>query len=100
MSAQDPTSKIIGDIMAKSWADDAFKSRLLADATATLKAEGVSIPEGITVNVVENTDKIVNYVLPRNPNGDLSDADLEEVAGGKKGRCGQEFNWFALHAQS
>lgn len=76
-------SKKIGDIMAKCWADESFKQKLLADANATLKAEGIDIPAGITVNIVENTSQVINYVLPRNPKAELSDADLEQAAGGK-----------------
>lgn len=76
-------SKKIGEIMSKCWTDEGFKQRLLSDANATLQAEGVDIPAGITVNIVENTDQVVNHILPRNPKTDLSDADLEQVAGGK-----------------
>lgn len=83
MDAQEQTNELIGKIMEKSWADESFKKCLLADATATLKAEGVAIPEGIKVNVVENTCNVFNFVLPANPAAELSDADLEMVAGGK-----------------
>lgn len=75
----------INNILAKCWADASFKTQLLADPTAALKAEGIEIPEGCTVRVLENTDKVLNYVLPPNPNAELSDAELESVAGGKGG---------------
>ena len=73
----------INNILAKCWADETFKQKLLADPTAILKAEGVEIPADYTVRVLENTDKVVNYVLPPNPNAELSDSELEVVAGGK-----------------
>jgi len=77
-------SKKIGEIMAKCWADESFKQRLLADANTTLREHGVEIPAGVTVNIVENTDQVVNYVLPKNPKIQaLSDADLDAVAGGQ-----------------
>jgi 16S rRNA C967 or C1407 C5-methylase (RsmB/RsmF family) len=75
-------NKKIGEILAKCWADESFKKRLLADANTTLKAEGVEVPAGVTVNVLENTDKVINYVLPNKPKAELSDADLDKVAGG------------------
>lgn len=73
----------IDNILTKCWADSSFKQQLLADPAAVLKAEGVDIPAGYTVHVLENTDKIINYVLPPNPNAELSDSELESVAGGK-----------------
>jgi len=80
---QEAQSNQIDSILAKCWADESFKQKLLADPAMTLKAEGVEIPAGYTVRVLENTDKIINYVLPPNPNAELSDAELEAVAGGK-----------------
>ena len=73
----------INKILTKCWADANFKQQLLADPAAVLKAEGVEIPAGYTVRVLENTDKVINYVLPPNPNAELSDSELESVAGGK-----------------
>ncbi len=75
----------ITKILAKCWADASFKQQLLTDPTAALKAEGVEIPAGYTVRVLENTDKVFNYVLPPNPNAELADSELESVAGGKGG---------------
>jgi len=86
---QEVQSNQINNILAKCWADASFKKKLLANPTEVLKAEGVEIPADYTVRVLENTDKIVNYVLPPNPNAELSDAELESVAGGKLG----QFNW-------
>jgi hypothetical protein len=74
-------SKKISQIVAKSWADEAFKKKLLADPAGTLKAEGVDLPAGMKVHAVENTSKVFNLVLPAKPTT-LSDADLEKVAGG------------------
>jgi len=82
MNANEQTDQVIEQIMAKVRADDSFKQRLLADATATLKAEGVDIPNGVKVNVMENTRAQWNFVLPSAANEELSDADLEAVAGG------------------
>ncbi len=80
--SQNEQSKKMGAIIAKCWADEGFKQRLLADANAALKAEGVEVPAGVSVKVVENTDMAINCVLPSKPNKELSDEDLAAVAGG------------------
>jgi hypothetical protein len=80
---QEVKNNQINNILAKCWTDASFKQQLLADPAAALKAEGVEIPAGYTVRVLENTDKVINYVLPPNPNSELSDSELESVAGGK-----------------
>jgi hypothetical protein len=47
-----------------------------------LKAEGIDVPAGMTVTVVENTDKQFHLVLPPVPTDELSDEALDAVAGG------------------
>jgi hypothetical protein len=44
----------------------------------------MDVPEGINVNVVENTDTTVHVTLPAAPDahGDLSDEELSNAAGG------------------
>lgn len=69
-------------ILAKCWSDAAFKDRLLADPLAVLRAEGVDVPTGMQVRAVADTDQRVHLVIPTRP-VDLSDAELEQVAGGK-----------------
>jgi len=69
------------EIFAKCWEDEAFKERLMADPAGMLKAEGVEVPEGITVNVVEDTAQVRNLVIPAQP-GRLADELLESMAAG------------------
>jgi hypothetical protein len=79
---QEKQGEKMGQVIAKAWADDAFKQRLLNDPAAVLKEEGVEIPEGVEVRVVENTDKIFYLLLPPRPLGaELSEAQLAVVAG-------------------
>lgn len=73
-------------LLAKCWADEAFKMQMLADPMATLKAEGVTPPAGLTIKVVENTADVQYLIIPLKPS-ELSDDDLEKVAGG--GETGQ-----------
>ncbi len=65
--------KKMQQIIAKCWADEGFKQRLLA--------EGVPWQAGLSVKAVENTDKVFHLVIPAKPT-DLSDEDLGHVAGG------------------
>jgi len=78
---QEELAKGLSKVVAKAWADEAFKARLLADPAAALTAEGLPPPPGFTVNVVANSDTVLNLVLPQKPQ-DLSDADLDQVAAG------------------
>jgi hypothetical protein len=69
-------------IIAKAWRDPAFKAELIAIPAAALKAEGIDVPAGMAVTVVENTDKLFHLVLPPVPSDELSDEALDEVVGG------------------
>ena len=80
--------KKMGQVITKAWADEAFKQRLLKDATAVLKAEGMVIPDGMEVRAVENTEKLFHIVLPLKPaQEELEDEILEQAAGGKITGC-------------
>ena len=82
---QEEVARKMGRIIAKAWADETFKQRLLADASAVLKEEGVAMPAGLTVKAVENSDKLYNLVIPVRPTvKELDEVELDSVAGGTK----------------
>ena len=56
--------RIYADMVAKYYGDPDFKAKVDADPTAMLKAEGLDIPEGARVELLFNTEKLVNIVLP------------------------------------
>jgi TOMM propeptide domain len=68
-------------LIAKCWADEAFKQKLMADPAGTLAAEGMTVPEGVTVRVAENTAQDFTLVIPAKPT-DLSDDAVSGVSGG------------------
>ena len=72
-----------GKIIAKAWRDPAFKADLIANPAAALKAEGIDVPAGMAVTVLENTDKQFHLVLPPVPTDELSEEALDAVAGGR-----------------
>ena len=71
-------------LFAACWKDEALKARFLADPKAVLVEHGLSVPDGIEVKAVENTDDRVHITLPAPPadHGDLSDEALGQAAGG------------------
>jgi hypothetical protein len=69
-------------IRERAEADPAFRAELLAKPREALEAElGVQIPETVSVQVHEESLSAVHLVLPASQE-DLSDADLELIAGG------------------
>jgi hypothetical protein len=79
-----------GQIVARAWADEGFKKRLLADPAAILKEARVQMPAGIRVRVMEDSDETLHLTLPQKPGeGELAEEDLQQLAAavGGEGRC-------------
>jgi hypothetical protein len=62
-------------IVAKAWANEVYRQRLLRDPAGALRSEGVSVPEGVEVKVLEDTPKLVHFVLPVKPAGGGGEAE-------------------------
>lgn len=75
MSSNDP-SQAYARIHAKAWQDEGYRQRLLDDPAAVLREEGLHVPEGKTVRVVENTPDVAHFVLPAKPASPLREEDL------------------------
>ena len=71
-------------VVAKAWADEEYKRRLLTDPRAVAAEAGVPLPEGLTVKVVENTARTMHLVLPAHPNAarGIVAGDVRVSAGG------------------
>jgi len=69
---------------AACWKDDALKQRFMSDPKAVLGEFGMSVPDGVDVNVVKNNDSTVHITLPAPPleQQSLSDEELSNAAGG------------------
>ena len=81
----------LAKLFAACWKDDALKQRFMSDPGAVLAEYGMDVPDGIDVNVVENTDNTVHITMPAPPSGgmDLSDDELSNAAGGVKDALGE-----------
>jgi hypothetical protein len=76
-------------IVAKAWDDEAFKQRLLTSPADVLTEHGIEVPAGASVRVAEEVgspdfrDGVISLPLPPKPtSAELSDEQLEGVAGG------------------
>ena len=70
-------------LISKAQAKPAFRQALLKNPRAAIEKEfGVALPVGSQLNVVEETTNTKYLVLPAVADSELSDADLESVAGG------------------
>jgi hypothetical protein len=87
MSNQDWQQKW-GALVAKSWEDDKLRDRLMKDAGAVLKENGIEIPPGVEVKVVQNTNNVIHLPMPPKPSSDeISEEELAAVAGGRAQTC-------------
>jgi hypothetical protein len=63
--------------VAKAWADEDYKQRLISDPATVFKKEGLTVPEGMKIKVVENTREVFHMVLPESP--DSTEGGIENV---------------------
>jgi len=90
MYEQNTLQELMPAIIAKASKDEAFREQLLNDPKAALeRALGITFPQEVTIHVHEDTPTTLHLVLLVNSQEgkprDLSDAELERVAGGWPG---------------
>jgi hypothetical protein len=69
-------------IIARAWADEGFRGRLKTDPRAAIADEtGISVPESIEIEVVEETPEKAYVVIPMN-RAAVSDEELDMASGG------------------
>ncbi len=71
----------------KVLSDESFRAQLKSDPKATLAAQGLNVPEGIEVQVVESTPSMQYLVLPPLQTGELTDEQLASAQGGSTIIC-------------
>ena len=82
-------SKTWARVVAKAWADEEYKRRLLADPAAVAREEGVPVPAGLTLKVVEDAPGTRTLVLPPQPAelGTVVEAEERRAADDTSGFC-------------
>lgn len=88
-----PTDNPEEVVVKKAWKDPGYRARLMSDPEAVLRGEfGAGMPVGAKLTVLEEDRDTLQIILPASvdgdtvptpaPGGELSDAELESVAGG------------------
>ena len=88
--AQSPDAQQVayGKVIARSWDDDAYKSKLLSDPRTVLADAGINVPADVDITITEQQPGQMNLVLPAKPvEGEISDDALQTVAGGFTSCC-------------
>lgn len=70
-------------------ADEDYRGRLRSDPRGVLADEGVDVPPGVDLRVVQNTDETCYLALPPDPNAYLADENLASVSGGRPATDGR-----------
>ena len=76
--SNDEMRKKYAKIVAKAWADDDYKKKLIASPKEILKQEGIELPDKIKIRIFENTDTELNFVFPAKPETLSSISEIEE----------------------
>ena len=81
-------SELEHSLIARAWEDESFRQELIENPKAAYKQEtGHDLPEGIQIEVIQETSGTIKMVLPKKPSslyaeGELTEEALETVAGG------------------
>jgi hypothetical protein len=69
MKESDKNRAILAEVVARSWREPQYRSKLRQNPKAVLTAAGATIPSGMDVVLLENTPTVINAILP--PMGDM-----------------------------
>jgi broad-specificity NMP kinase len=77
-------------LVARAWADEQFRERLKADPHGAVAQEtGITLPEAIEIEVLEETPEKGYLVIPVN-RVEISEEQLEAASGGSSTCTGHE----------
>ena len=86
MSEFQTRRELEANLIAKIWQDEAFKQQLMSNPKSAITEVGISLPENIEIEVIEETSNKFYLVIPQPPTHqeELSDEELQAIAGGVK----------------
>jgi hypothetical protein len=92
-SGGDGRTAVTRRLIERSLENEEFRQGLLEDPRSAVEQElGTRLPEGVEVRVVEETADTIYLVVPGaspiGESGELSDQELEVVAGGSSSQSG------------
>jgi hypothetical protein len=100
-------SKLWSQLVAKAWADEKLRERLLSDPMTVMEEHGLCVPPGIQVKIVQNTAGVIHLPLPPKPTpAEISEEDLSQAVTGARpigGACGNDtcsVSYFPIRSQA
>lgn len=80
-NSQEQGQLLYARIVARTWADPRFKAELMANPNDVLAREyGLNIPQGVQIQVRENTPDRVHVALDRVPSSEAVRIQVEQLS--------------------
>ena len=69
MSASEATTTMeqVANVITKAATDPVLRNQLLTSAATALQSQGITVPAGVTLQVLENSSTLANLVIPARP---------------------------------
>ncbi len=80
MGNADKDQTVAAEVIVAAWRDDAYRTSLLADPAGVLRAAGLTLPEGVSVTVLEETPNVTHLVVPAEVSGSEADTIAAGIA--------------------
>jgi hypothetical protein len=75
-SDKDRHARQYGELIAKAWSDNEFKTRLMRDPKAAMAELGIGTLPGVEIEVLEGSLKKAYFVIPPEPEEPIEELDL------------------------
>ena len=74
----------LAELFAACWKDEELKARFMRDPNAVFEEFEMPVPDGMKINVVENSDTTVHITIPAPPSqmSELTDEQMASAAAG------------------
>jgi intracellular multiplication protein IcmD len=71
------TMEQVANVISRAVSDPAFRNQLMTSAAAALQSQGIILPAGTSLQVLENSSTVANLVIPAKPASLSGDAAQE-----------------------